>query len=146
MSRATTAGTPYGYVAMDFFFVLSGFIMSYTYLADFRARGMRAYGPFLAKRAARIVQARPFYFLGVVSFSLYLLHSPFRDVELLAFQSLFPEKVGAATALAFAFIGACSTIPVAWLAYVTVERPGRKLLHLMLVSKQDRAPVTLAQV
>ena len=324
---------PHGYVAVDFFFVLSGFIMSYTYLADFRARGMRAYGPFLAKRAARImplslavlvllalggalsvalldrnlvypvinpvydfltnalmlqgigignnlnspswsisveflayflfplivllvygrwpslvlallaglagvlwialhrpnlgmaadgpsggtlrcvceftwgvaahrlyqwkgaaflarddvtiglslavalslvarydlpavlifpflvvsyasnagwaariVQARPFYFLGVVSFSLYLLHSPFREVELLAFQTLFPEKVGAVAALCFAFIGACSAIPIAWLAYVTVERPGRKLLRLMLVSKQDRAPVKLAQV
>lgn len=45
---------PHGYMAVDFFFVLSGFIMSYTYLADFEAAGLRAYGPFLWKRVARI--------------------------------------------------------------------------------------------
>ena len=45
---------PHGYMAVDFFFVLSGFIMSYTYLADFEARGMKAYLPFLWKRVARI--------------------------------------------------------------------------------------------
>lgn len=45
---------PHGYMAVDFFFVLSGFIMSYTYLAGFEALGMRAYGPFLWKRVARI--------------------------------------------------------------------------------------------
>ncbi len=45
---------PHGYMAVDFFFVLSGFIMSYTYLAGFQAIGMRAYLPFLWKRVARI--------------------------------------------------------------------------------------------
>ena len=45
---------PHGYMAVDFFFVLSGFIMSYTYLADFQKRGMLAYRPFLWKRIARI--------------------------------------------------------------------------------------------
>jgi peptidoglycan/LPS O-acetylase OafA/YrhL len=46
---------PHGYMAVDFFFVLSGFIMSYTYLAGFESMGMRAYLPFLWKRVARIV-------------------------------------------------------------------------------------------
>ena len=45
---------PHGYMAVDFFFVLSGFIMSYTYLAGFETLGWRAYGPFLWKRVARI--------------------------------------------------------------------------------------------
>lgn len=45
---------PHGYMAVDFFFVLSGFIMSYTYLAGFETLGLRAYGPFLWKRVARI--------------------------------------------------------------------------------------------
>lgn len=45
---------PHGYMAVDFFFVLSGFIMSYTYLAEFQDRGMAAYRPFLWKRIARI--------------------------------------------------------------------------------------------
>ena len=33
---------PHGYMAVDFFFVLSGFIMSYTYLAGFETLGWRA--------------------------------------------------------------------------------------------------------
>ena len=45
---------PHGYMAVDFFFVLSGFIMCYTYLAGFEERGLRAYRPFLWKRVARI--------------------------------------------------------------------------------------------
>jgi peptidoglycan/LPS O-acetylase OafA/YrhL len=45
---------PHGYMAVDFFFVLSGFIMAYNYAPAFEARGMRAYRPFLYKRVARI--------------------------------------------------------------------------------------------
>jgi peptidoglycan/LPS O-acetylase OafA/YrhL len=45
---------PHGYMAVDFFFVLSGFIMAYTYLAGFETRGRAAYLPFLYRRVARI--------------------------------------------------------------------------------------------
>lgn len=58
---------PHGYMAVDFFFVLSGFIMSYTYLAGFETLGMRAYGPFLWKRVARIFP------LGIVVTAIILL-------------------------------------------------------------------------
>lgn len=56
---------PNGYVAVDFFFVLSGFIMSYIYRADFSASGMRAFGPFLAKRVARIVPLNVAVLIGI---------------------------------------------------------------------------------
>ena len=46
---------PHGYMAVDFFFVLSGFIMCYTYLARFERSGMATYGDFLARRAARVL-------------------------------------------------------------------------------------------
>ena len=47
---------PHGYLAVDFFFVLSGFIMAYTYLRSFsEARWRYAYRNFLVKRVARIV-------------------------------------------------------------------------------------------
>ncbi len=45
---------PHGYMAVDFFFVLSGFIMSYTYLPAFQADGINAFVPFFLKRIARI--------------------------------------------------------------------------------------------
>ncbi len=45
---------PHGYMAVDFFFVLSGFIMSYTYFPAFQADGINAFVPFFLKRIARI--------------------------------------------------------------------------------------------
>jgi len=81
--------------------------------------------------AARIMQMRLFYFLGVISFSLYLLHDPFRPLELSLLQALTPEPVGPVVALTFAFAGACSVVPFAWLAYFTVERPGRTFVRTM---------------
>ena len=45
----------HGYLAVDLFFVLSGFIMAYTYLGTFEAHGIRAFPNFLGKRVARIV-------------------------------------------------------------------------------------------
>jgi len=41
-------------MAVDFFFVLSGFIMSYTYFPVFQADGINAFIPFFLKRVARI--------------------------------------------------------------------------------------------
>ena len=79
---------------------------------------------------ARLVQWRFFYFLGTVSYSLYLLHSPFRPLALLAFNALTPGPVGPAAALAFALAGSFAVVPFAWIAYVYVERPGRSALRL----------------
>ena len=45
---------PHGYMAVDFFFILSGFIMAYTYQNDFQSKGLQAYFPFLLKRIARV--------------------------------------------------------------------------------------------
>ena len=51
---------PHGYVAVDFFFVLSGYIMCYTYLRSFQRDGWRAYKPFLEKRAIRLLPLNAF--------------------------------------------------------------------------------------
>ncbi len=209
----------HGYLAVDLFFVLSGFIMAYTYLSAFEADGLRAYPGFLGKRIARIVPLNtavlacligagwlsshligrnllfqsdnlPFdlltnllmlqgigigtnlngpswtistefaayiifpllilslacntgraarwlsspvpYFLGVISYSIYLIHSPFRPVELELVRWLHPAPLSLPQALGFALAGSVSIIPVAWLAYRWVERPGRSLVRRLL--------------
>ncbi len=59
---------PHGYVAVDFFFVLSGYIMCYTYLRSFQEDGWVSYGPFLKKRAIRLLPLNVF-----VTFALLCL-------------------------------------------------------------------------
>lgn len=46
---------PHGYLAVDLFFSLSGFIMSYIYLSAFQYQGTAAFPAFFGKRVARIV-------------------------------------------------------------------------------------------
>ena len=77
-------------------------------------------------RAGRLAQWRPFYFLGVISFSLYLIHSPFRPLELKLLRLVAPQPLGPAAALAFALAGSFSVILPAWAAFAWVERPGRE--------------------
>jgi peptidoglycan/LPS O-acetylase OafA/YrhL len=94
--------------------------------------------------AARML-AHPFlYFLGLISFSLYLLHQLFRPVELEILQALHPAPLHTTAALAFALIGSFSVVPFAWLAYCYVERPGRAFfrnlpLHTSASLKSDSA-------
>ena len=78
---------------------------------------------------ARLLQWRAFYLLGVVSYSLYLLHSPFRPVELAILQAVTDGPVSPAAALSFAAAGSLSVIPFAWAAYILVERPGRSIVR-----------------
>lgn len=59
---------PHGYMAVDFFFVLSGFIMCYTYLEDFRERRMDAYAPFIGKRFGRIFPLHAFCVILILVF------------------------------------------------------------------------------
>jgi peptidoglycan/LPS O-acetylase OafA/YrhL len=69
------------------------------------------------------------YFLGLISFSIYLLHSPLRPVWLELIRLAHPEPMSGPLALLTAFVCSISVIPVAWLAYVLVERPGRRFMR-----------------
>jgi peptidoglycan/LPS O-acetylase OafA/YrhL len=51
---------PHGYVAVDFFFVLSGYVMCYTYLHAFQQRESGIYASFLKKRAVRLLPLNAF--------------------------------------------------------------------------------------
>lgn len=57
--------TSVGYLAVDLFFVLSGFILCYQYLERFRAKESRDYLGFLWKRLARIYPAHLAVLLGL---------------------------------------------------------------------------------
>jgi peptidoglycan/LPS O-acetylase OafA/YrhL len=86
---------------------------------------------------SRLLQWRPLHGLGIVSYSLYLLHSPVRPLELALLKSVTNGPVGATAALCFAALGSLSVIPVAWLAYTAVERPGRSLVRSRLNRKEQ---------
>ncbi len=75
--------------------------------------------------AAKCVQLRFFYFLGVISFSLYLIHNPFRPLALELLRLIAPQPVGPAGALGFALLASLSVILPAWGTFVWIERPGR---------------------
>jgi peptidoglycan/LPS O-acetylase OafA/YrhL len=78
-------------------------------------------------RVAALLTTRVPYFLGVVSYSLYLIHSPFRPVELALVRLVHPSPLSFGCALLFAAAGSLSIIPFAWLAYEFIEKPGRRL-------------------
>lgn len=82
--------------------------------------------------ASRIMSSRVPYFFGVISFSIYLVHHLFRRPELELLQHFWPSPVSPAFALAFAFAGSVSVIPVAVLAYYHVERPGRTAINFLV--------------
>jgi peptidoglycan/LPS O-acetylase OafA/YrhL len=72
------------------------------------------------------------YFLGVVSFSLYLLHNGVRPFALLLLQHLHPAPLSTVPALGFALACSIAVVPLAWLGYVLVERPGRRWSRSLL--------------
>ena len=80
-------------------------------------------------RAARLASHPWLHFLGVVSFSTYLLHQLFRPTELALLRAMHPEPLGLPGALMFALAGSFSVLPFAWVAYRGIERPGRMFVQ-----------------
>jgi len=74
---------------------------------------------------ARLLGWRPLHFLGVISFSLYLVHEAFRPVALLLLQRVAPQPVGVPVAFGLTLVCSLLVIPFAWATYAAVERPGR---------------------
>jgi len=69
------------------------------------------------------------YSLGLISFSLYLVHSPLRPLASKLLWTVHPGPVGPLAALSFALIGSLAVIPLAWVCYRAVERPGRTVVR-----------------
>ena len=64
-----------GYLAVDLFFVLSGFVLWWTYGAEFAARGLRAAPHFIVRRFARIFPLHLAILSAMVLFAAALLVS-----------------------------------------------------------------------
>jgi peptidoglycan/LPS O-acetylase OafA/YrhL len=75
--------------------------------------------------AASVLGSKLPHFLGVISYSVYLLHDQVRLPALVAVFKLHPQPLQTVPALGFALVGSLAVIPFAWLAYVAIERPGR---------------------
>jgi peptidoglycan/LPS O-acetylase OafA/YrhL len=76
-----------GWIGVDLFFVLSGFLVSGVLFREYRIRGQIDVGRFLARRALRIYPA--FYlFLAITSLAIAVLA---KDRMMIASPRLFPE-------------------------------------------------------
>lgn len=110
--------------------------------------------PFLILAIARnesigrkILEWRPLYFLGMISYSLYLVHDPLRPLALALVQALHPAPLAKWAAVGFAALGGMSVIPVAWLTYRLFERPGRTAFRRLFdIRGGSRLPVSAKAV
>ncbi len=93
-------------------------------------------------RVAELCAAPIPYFLGVISFSIYLLHSPLRPIGLELLRHFHPAPLTTPLALAGALAGSFLVVPFAYLGFVMVEKPGRRLIR-SLSSRTMRHPVAL---
>ena len=80
-------------------------------------------------RAGRIIGMRLPHFLGLISYSIYLIHNPMRPVESQIAQWMLGPDIPRWEAIAFAAAGTISVVPVAWIAFCLVERPGRRFVR-----------------
>jgi peptidoglycan/LPS O-acetylase OafA/YrhL len=80
-------------------------------------------------KVAVLIANRVPYFLGEISFSIYLIHDPLRPLALELLRFIHPAPLAASPALGFALLASLLVIPPAWVAYVTVERPGRRVVR-----------------
>lgn len=93
---------------------------------------------------ARFLSGGVPYFLGVISFSIYLIHDPFRPTAVALFHLAYPGSTTAAGALIFALLGSFAVIPFAWLTYIGIERPGRRVVRRWAeaLSRKSKAPIS----
>jgi peptidoglycan/LPS O-acetylase OafA/YrhL len=80
-------------------------------------------------RIADLMASRVPYFLGEVSFSIYLIHDPCRPLALELLRTIHPGALTVVPALGFALLASVAVIPLAWIAYILVERPGRRAVR-----------------
>lgn len=84
--------------------------------------------------ASRLMEMRVPYFLGVISYSIYLIHNPLRPIESEAVQWMLGANIARWEAIVFAIVGTISVVPFAWIAYRIVEKPGRSFVRRLFTT------------
>lgn len=114
--------TGIGYLAVDLFFVLSGFIICYQYLDRFRDRSSRDYAGFLWKRLARIYPAHLAVLLGLAAL---VILSKFTSIKINDPQNFDPAGFFLDLFLVRSWVGDSQgwnipawSLSAEWLAYV----------------------------
>ena len=79
--------------------------------------------------ARRILEMRLPYFLGMISYSIYLIHNPLRPLGREVVQSMLGSSIARWEAIVFAIGGTIIVIPFAWVAFHLVEKPGRSFVR-----------------
>lgn len=88
---------------------------------------------------ATLLSTRPLYFLGEISFSLYLVTDPFRGPLRNFVQFMHPEPLPPYLAMAIAAACAGAMIFPAWLTFTLVEKPSRVALRTLFSSRSSRS-------
>ena len=92
-------------------------------------------------RVAALLSTPIPYFLGEISYSLYLVTDPFRWPAVAIVKALHPAPVPPHMAMALAAMFTLLMIAPSWVTYSLVERPGRQALRSLLSRRASRQPL-----
>ena len=127
----------HGYLAVDLFFILSGFVLWWTYGAAFRDQGRAAIGPFIIRRFARLFPLHLAVMLAMAAFAAALALSgrtlgPQYPLAELPAQLLLVQNWGLSDRLAWN--DPAWSISAEWAAYLALALVGAAAARL------DRGP------
>lgn len=111
-----------GLIRHDGFAVLSALTVGALLFSTFR-EGM-----------TRWLSARPFQLVGLVSYSLYLLHNPLTGMTFRVMNRLLPDN-GPGPEIASAIVTIAVCLGAAWACFLVIERPSIRLAHAIKLKK-----------
>ena len=84
-------------------------------------------------RVAAALSKGPLYFLGVISYSIYLVHTLLQRVWQMLFQVVWHSHIGTAEAWIVFFVLVSAVIAVSKITYDLIEKPGRDMVSKRIV-------------
>lgn len=91
---------------------------------------------------AKALSVRPLYFLGLISYSIYLVHTLILRVWQMMFQVVWHGQMGPAEALVAFFVMMAAVLIASALSYYYIEAPGRDYFGKFARRRSLSAPVT----